>query len=163
MAGCWIPLERPPVFPDGCACCLAESASRVLVPSKFRIAEHLLMPEDRPWEVPFCERCAEHVSGTRHIAAEAKRRWTRIAMVLFAPALVAHDLLVIATPLFIFGSILVYALTRLRVRQVPITPDCVAPTPAVLRRGPERGSQYFVRCLNPRYEERFRAALARTS
>lgn len=159
MPGAWIPLESPPTFPDGCACCLADAARLVLLPSRFRIAEHLLMPEDRPWEVPFCERCAEHVARTRAITAEAKRRWTQVAMVLFAPAMVAHDLLIICTPIFIFGSILVYGLSRLKVRNVPIAPDCVAPTPAVVRRGPERGSQYLVRCLNPRYEERFRAAL----
>lgn len=159
MPGSWIPLKGPPRFPDGCACCLAASAERVLLPSKFRIAEHLLMPEDRPWEVPFCEPCARHVARTREITSQAKKRWTRTAMVLFAPALVAHDLLIVSTPIFILGSLLVFGLSRLKVRRVPIAPGCVSPTPAVVRRGPERGSQYLVRCLNPRYEERFRAAL----
>lgn len=136
---------------------MAESSRRVLLPSKFRIAEHLLMPADRPWAVPFCSACAAHVARTREITTLAKKRWTRAAMVIFAPALVAHDLLIVATPIFIFGSLAVFALSRLKVRKVPISTGCVAPTSAVVRRGPERGSQYLVRCLNPRYEERFRA------
>ncbi len=118
------------------------------------------MPLDRHWEVPFCTECAGHVSKTREISVSAKKRWTQVALVLFAPALVAHDLLVISTPMFLFGSLVVFALSRLKIRRVPTGPDCVSPTPAVVRRGPERGSQYFVRCLNPRYEDRFLAGQA---
>lgn len=156
MSAAWLPLDAPPRFPTTCACCLADATDHLVVRSKFRAAESLLKPVDRPWNVPYCDACLEHVEAAWSRGGSLKKRWMMVAVLLFLPGLLVHALLVAMIPVFLAGTGIVYAIANARMRQVKVAPACAAPTPAVLRRGPDR-DRYFVRFLNGAYAERFNA------
>ncbi|MBM3270752.1 MAG: hypothetical protein FJZ01_24230 [Candidatus Sericytochromatia bacterium] len=158
MPGDWIPLDALPAFPGGhCACCMAPTDRELSVPSRFRAADSLLGPTDKPWRVPYCEPCLAHVREAWARVGSFKKRWARTAAFALVPGLVFHALLVPLITLFLLGSVAVLALARARERTVGIGSACACPGPAVLRRGPS-GSRYWVRFRNRDYAERFAAA-----
>lgn len=154
MPHAWLPLDAPPRFPPGCACCSGEASGHLVVNSKFRAAESLLKPVDRPWKVPYCDECLAHVDAAWRRGGSLKKRWMMVAVLLFLPGLLVHAVLIAMIPVFLLGTGIVYAIAGHRMRQVKTRPECAAPTPAVLRRGPDR-DRYFIRLLNPAYAERY--------